>query len=46
MVVVDVVTWTQSDQITVTANPGDFLDNFKNYSPSLPQHYDSAMLFT
>ena len=42
----DVITWTLGDPITVTSDAGDFLDNFRDYSPNLPQHYDSAMLFT
>ncbi|CAI8051412.1 Disintegrin and metalloproteinase domain-containing protein 33 [Geodia barretti] len=46
IVVVDVVTWTVGDPITITKKAGDFLNNFRDYSPNLPQHYDSAMLFT
>ena len=46
IVVVDVVTWTMGDPIAATSNAGGFLDNFRDYSHNLPQHYDSAMLFT
>ena len=46
VVVVDVVTWTRGDPIQITDIPGDYLNNFKVYSPNLPQIYDSAMLFT
>ena len=46
VVVVDVITWTMGDPIDVTTDPGQFLENLGNYSPNLPQHYDSVMLFT
>ena len=46
VVVVDVITWTMGDPIEITTDSGDFLDIFRDYSPSLPQKYDSAMLFT
>ena len=46
LVVVDVVTWTMGDPIQISDVPGVLLDNFRDYSPNLPQIYDSAMLFT
>jgi len=46
LAVVDVVTWTMSDPIQIVEDPDVLLDNFKKYSPNLPQNYDSAMLFT
>ena len=46
VVVVDVVTWTIEDPILISTNSHEYLDSFKDYSPNLPQNYDSAMLFT
>ena len=46
VVVVDVITWTIKDPITVSNDAGVFLERFSGYSSSLPQQYDSAMLFT
>ena len=46
LAVVDVVTWTMSDQIQIVEDPDVLLDRFLDYSPNLPQNYDSAMLFT
>ena len=46
LAVVDVVTWTMSDPIQIVEDPDVLLDNFQEYSPNLPQNYDSAMLFT
>lgn len=46
LAVVDVVTWTMSDQIQIVDDPEALLDNFQEYSPNLPQNYDSVMLFT
>ena len=45
VVVVDVVTWTIEDPIAITTDAGNIIDNFRNYSPNLPQVYDSAILF-
>ena len=46
LVVVDVVTWTRGDPMPISDVPGVILENFRAYSPNLPQIYDSAMLFT
>ena len=46
LVVVDVVTWTRGDPMQISNVPGVILENFRSYSPNLPQIYDSAMLFT
>ena len=46
MVVVDVVTWTMEEPTLVSTDAHELLDIFKDYSSNLPQHYDSAMLFT
>jgi disintegrin and metalloproteinase domain-containing protein 12 len=46
LVVVDVVTWTMGDPIQISDVPDVILNDFRAFSPNLPQIYDSAMLFT
>lgn len=46
VVLVDVTTWTNGDQITVVSNPDTLLDNFERYKPQITSEHDSAMLIT
>ena len=46
VVLVDVTTWTNGDQITVVSNPNTLLDNFELYKPQITAPHDSAMLIT
>ena len=44
--VVDVITWTTSNQIQIVDDPEASLNNFQKGALNLSQIYDSAMLLT
>ena len=46
VVLVDVTTWTNGDQINVVSDAGALLDNFERYKPQITAQHDSAMLIT
>ena len=46
VVLVDVTTWTNGDQINVVSNPDTLLDNFGRYRQQITAEHDSAMLIT
>ena len=46
VVLVDVTTWTNGDQIEVVPNPDTLLDNFQLYKRQITSQHDSAMLIT
>lgn len=46
VVLVDVTTWTNGDQIDVVSDADTLLDNFERYKPQITAQHDSAMLIT
>ena len=46
VVLVDVITWTNGDQINVVSNANTLLDNFQDYIRTITTNRDSAMLMT
>ena len=46
MVLVDVTTWTNGDQINVVSDADTLLNNFESYKPQITAQHDSAMLIT
>ena len=46
VVLVEAITWTSGDQITVVSHPRTLLDNFEDYHPQIQSIHDSAMLLT
>lgn len=46
VVLVDVTTWTNGDQINVVSDPNALLGNFESYKPQITAQHDSAMLIT
>ena len=46
VVLVDVTTWTNGDQINVVSDPDQLLDNFALYKRQITARFDSAMLIT
>ena len=43
---IESITWSNGDQITVTADPETLLDRFRDYRPQIRTAHDSAMLLT
>ena len=43
---VDVITWTNGDQINVDPSANTLLNNFQDYIRTIPTNRDSAMLIT
>ena len=46
VVLVDVTTWTNGDQINVVSDADTLLNNFESYKPQITAQHDSAMLIT
>ena len=46
VVLVNVVTWTNGDQISVDADSITLLENFREYKSQITVEHDSAMLIT
>ena len=43
---VEVITWTTADQITIVEDPEDLLDNFRTYISQVSTQHDALMLLT
>ena len=46
VVLVNAITWTNGDRISVVTDSSALLDNFQAYSPQITVPHDSAMLLT
>ena len=46
MVLVNTITWTNGDQISIVSDSSVLLDNFQAYRPRITVAHDSAMLLT
>ena len=46
VVLVNVITWTNGDQISVDTNSVTLLENFRDYKSQIAVENDSAMLIT
>ena len=43
---VEVITWTTTDQITIVNDPRGLLDNFRTYISQVSTQHDALMLLT
>ena len=43
---VEVITWTTADQITIVPDPKGLLDNFRAYISEVSTQHDALMLLT
>jgi hypothetical protein len=46
IILVDAITWTNGDQITISSDPEIYLDRFVEYKPQITSQHDAAMLIT
>ena len=43
---IESITWSNGDQITVVPDPETLLNNFRDYRPQITTAHDSTMLLT